>query len=94
MENFVCCCVFNKINLQRDSNSGSSSTAVTTPEVGNDAQPVTPPHIHSKRKNWYSSLCNRWLSLFGVCNFFQICFLRYNLCWVYQNSLELKFYII
>lgn len=53
--------------LGRDSNSGSSSTAVTTPEAASDTQPIQQaPHIHSKRKNWYSSLCNRWLSLFGA----------------------------
>lgn len=49
--------------LQRNNASVSTST-VTTPE---ETQPIAPrPHIHSKTKNWYSSLCNRWLSLFGV----------------------------
>lgn len=35
---------------------------------GDDVEPIAPirPPIHSKTKNWYSSLCNRWASLIGV----------------------------
>lgn len=29
-------------------------------------QPIAPIPIHSKTKNWYSNLCNRWASLFGA----------------------------
>ena len=45
-----------------------TGSAVTAVEVG-----ATLPtdqkqtNIHSKPHNWYSSLCNRWASLFGVC---------------------------
>lgn len=33
-----------------------------------DDEPIAQirPHIHSKTKNWYSSFCNRWASLFGA----------------------------
>ncbi|CAH0562662.1 unnamed protein product [Brassicogethes aeneus] len=45
----------------------SSSNSPSSPEENSETTPISPkPHIHSKPKNWYSSLCNRWLSLFGA----------------------------
>lgn len=39
----------------------------SSPEDKDETTPISPKvHIHSKTKNWYSSLCNRWLSLFGA----------------------------
>lgn len=49
-----------------DSGSGSPSTS----DDRDETTPIAPkPRVHSKPKNWYSCLCNRWLSLFGVSNF-------------------------
>lgn len=49
--------------LRADSSSGTPST----PDDKDEATPIVPKaHIHSKPKNWYSSLCNRWFSLFGA----------------------------
>ncbi|KAK9718978.1 Amino acid permease [Popillia japonica] len=49
--------------LRADSTSGSTSS----PDEKTENTPIVPkPHIHSKTKNWYSNLCNRWLSLFGA----------------------------
>ncbi|GJQ67026.1 hypothetical protein Trydic_g21938 [Trypoxylus dichotomus] len=49
--------------LRADSTSGSTSS----PDDKAENIPIVPkPHIHSKTKNWYSSLCNRWFSLFGA----------------------------
>ncbi|XP_057655206.1 solute carrier family 12 member 8 isoform X2 [Diorhabda carinulata] len=45
----------------------SSSNSVSSPEENSEQTPITPKiNIHSKQKNWYSNLCNRWLSLFGA----------------------------
>ncbi|KAJ8945637.1 hypothetical protein NQ314_009172 [Rhamnusium bicolor] len=45
----------------------SSSNSLSSPDENNEVTPISPKnHIHSKRKNWYSNLCNRWLSLFGA----------------------------
>ncbi|CAH1103374.1 unnamed protein product [Psylliodes chrysocephalus] len=45
----------------------SSSNSVSSPEDNSEQMPITPKiNIHSKQKNWYSNLCNRWLSLFGA----------------------------
>lgn len=44
----------------------SSSNSLSTP-TDSETTPITPKnHIHSKQKNWYSNLCNRWLSLIGA----------------------------
>ncbi|KAL3289551.1 hypothetical protein HHI36_022968 [Cryptolaemus montrouzieri] len=49
--------------LRGESSSGSPSS----PEENTEATSIIMrTHIHSKPKNWYSSLCNRWLSLFGA----------------------------
>ncbi|XP_060516092.1 solute carrier family 12 member 8 isoform X2 [Cylas formicarius] len=45
----------------------SSSNSPSSPSDNTETTPITPrPHIHSKQKNWYSNLCNRWLSLIGA----------------------------
>lgn len=52
--------------MQGESNSGSPSS----PDENIETVPIAPKtHIHSKPKNWYSNLCNRWFSLFGVNKF-------------------------
>lgn len=38
----------------------------TANDEDSSAQPIAPIPIHSKTKNWYSNLCNRWASLFGA----------------------------
>jgi potassium/chloride transporter 8 len=49
--------------LRGESNSGSPSS----PDENIETVPIAPKtHIHSKPKNWYSNLCNRWFSLFGA----------------------------
>ncbi|ERL94641.1 hypothetical protein D910_11916 [Dendroctonus ponderosae] len=51
-------------NLRGESSSNSSPSS---PAESSETTPIAPKtHIHSKQKNWYSHLCNRWLSLFGV----------------------------
>ncbi|GLV37601.1 uncharacterized protein CBL_13874 [Carabus blaptoides fortunei] len=50
--------------LGRESGSETISSVSITP---NDRREPDQP-IHSKSKNWYSSLCNRWFSLFGTAN--------------------------
>ncbi|KAJ8923517.1 hypothetical protein NQ315_010095 [Exocentrus adspersus] len=48
-------------------NAESSSNSISSPDDNSETTPITPKkHIHSKQKNWYSNLCNRWLSLFGA----------------------------
>ncbi|XP_066158485.1 solute carrier family 12 member 8 [Euwallacea fornicatus] len=50
-------------NLRGESNSNSQSSPIENSEM----TPIAPKnHIHSKQKNWYSNLCNRWLSLIGA----------------------------
>ncbi|CAH1256635.1 unnamed protein product [Diabrotica balteata] len=45
----------------------SSSNSISSPEESSEQTPIAPKiNIHSKQKNWYSNLCNRWLSLFGA----------------------------
>nr|XP_023018169.1 solute carrier family 12 member 8 [Leptinotarsa decemlineata]XP_023018170.1 solute carrier family 12 member 8 [Leptinotarsa decemlineata] len=45
----------------------SSSNSVSSPEESSETTPISPKiNIHSKQKNWYSNLCNRWLSLIGA----------------------------
>ncbi|EFA10925.1 solute carrier family 12 member 8 [Tribolium castaneum] len=63
--------------LRGESNSGSPSSPDDTIET----TPIAPKtHIHSKPKNWYSNLCNRWFSLFGAALKIVIMFL---VNWVY-----------
>ncbi|XP_045482361.1 solute carrier family 12 member 8 isoform X1 [Harmonia axyridis] len=63
--------------LRGESGSGSPSS----PEENDDlALIMAKTHIHSKPKNWYSNLCNRWLSLFGAALKIVIMFL---VNWVY-----------
>ncbi|CAH1153345.1 unnamed protein product [Phaedon cochleariae] len=46
---------------------GESTSNSASPEENSETIPITPKiNIHSKQKNWYSNLCNRWLSLFGA----------------------------
>ncbi|XP_018330556.1 solute carrier family 12 member 8 isoform X1 [Agrilus planipennis] len=49
-------------NIQKDVSCSTTSTT--------DDSETTPiafkQQVHSKSKNWYSCLCNRWLSLFGL----------------------------
>ncbi|CAG9855522.1 unnamed protein product [Phyllotreta striolata] len=45
----------------------SSSNSISSPEDNSEHTPISPKiNIHSKQKNWYSNLCNRWLALFGA----------------------------
>ncbi|XP_044257683.1 solute carrier family 12 member 8 [Tribolium madens] len=63
--------------LRGESNSGSPSS----PDDNIETTPIAPKtHIHSKPKNWYSNLCNRWFSLFGAALKIIIMFL---VNWVY-----------
>ncbi|KAL1493297.1 hypothetical protein ABEB36_011378 [Hypothenemus hampei] len=65
-------------NLRGESNSNSPSTPTTE---NSETTPIAPRnHIHSKQKNWYSNLCNRWLSLIGALIKIIIMFL---VSWVY-----------
>ncbi|XP_076260977.1 solute carrier family 12 member 8 [Rhynchophorus ferrugineus] len=64
-------------NLRGESSSNSPSSPTDTSET----TPIDPKnHIHSKQKNWYSNLCNRWLSLIGALLKIIIMFL---VSWVY-----------
>ncbi|KAL4702999.1 hypothetical protein ACJJTC_008777 [Scirpophaga incertulas] len=57
----------------RHKNIGDFTPSPTTPAImngraaGAGGEPRRPSvSVHSKNKNWYSPLCNRWLSLIGV----------------------------
>lgn len=79
----------NKINNSRRSNSV---------EGANELTPISPKtYIHSKPNNWYSMLCNRWLSLIGVVVkivimllvnwlYASICFSAVFLVWLYIGT--------
>lgn len=59
----------------------SSSNSPSSPTDNSETTPIAPKnHIHSKQKNWYSNLCNRWLSLVGALIKIVIMFL---VSWVY-----------
>lgn len=71
---------------QVDSNSVSPSTP------DDETTPIAPKaHIHSKTKNWYSSLCNRWLSLFGAALKLLIMFLVH---WAYAITCILAVFLV
>lgn len=59
------------VDVVQDSSINSSNSAESNVQnhIDNDdeepiAAKIVP--IHSKTKNWYSSFCNRWASLFGA----------------------------
>lgn len=68
----------------------SSSGSPSSPD--DEQTPIAPkPHIHSKTKNWYSSLCNRWLSLFGAVLKIFIMFLVH---WAYAIACILAVFLV
>lgn len=68
--------------LQGDSNPGSPN---------DNYEVLVKTHIHSKPKNWYSTFCNRWLSLFGAFLKIMIMFL---VNWVYASACILVVFFV
>jgi len=69
-----------------------SVTISPSPLDDREATPIVPKqHIHSKPKNWYSSLCNRWFSLSGA--FLKI-FIMFFVNWLYACIFLLTVFLI